>query len=302
MPIDKNTTEGRVREYRDEAGVSTRRLEAGLWYVRHRKLFFILIIIILAATAAGTLGYSLYKFGAYYLVERQQQHQNYLELTSGTSLVTNKSNAGGNLTYSDVRVLPGSDGEADIIAAVTNTNARSIISFTYYFDVNGEKLGAGNDFVFPGDTKYLMAFRQKAAANSAANLVIENLSFRRLDLHVVGNWEQYQAERLNFLIENAVFTPGQESGLSEKITLGELSFQITNQSGYGYKTANLAILLKSGGGIAAVNRYRLDNFRSGETRSVRLSWPGRLPHIDQVDIVPDIDILDENNYLRYSLR
>ncbi len=297
---DLNSSDSRLKNYRDEAGLSTRRLEAGLWYVRHRKLFIFLIIFILGATALGTLGFSLYKFGHYYFVERQQQQQNFLELTSGTSLITNKSNAAGNLSYSEVRVLPGVDNSSDIIAAVTNTNTRSIINFSYYFDVNGTKVGAGSDFVFPGDTKYLMAFKQNVPANAFANLIIENFAFKRVDLHTVGNWEQYQSDRLNFQIENAVFAAAPQSGLSEKISLGELSFKITNKSGFGYKAADLDILLKSAGTIAAVNRHRLENFRSGESRTIRISWPGRLPTIDQVDIVPDVNILDEGVYLKYS--
>lgn len=300
MNAATNTTEGRIREYRDESGLSTRQLEAGLWYVRHRKLFFILLIVVLGATAIGTLGFSLYKVGNYFFVERHQEEQNFLELTSGTSLVTNRSNAAGNLTYSDARILPGNNGEADLVAAVTNVNQRSMISFTYYFNVNGAKVATNTDFVFPGDTKYLMAFRQRVPAGASANLVIENLTFQRLDTHVVGNWEQYQADRLNFLIEDAAFSPAAESGLSEKVSLGELNFKITNQSGYSYKSVMLSILLKSGDGIAAATRYRLDNFRSGETRTVRMTWPGRLPVITQVDIVPDVNILDDDVYLRYS--
>lgn len=297
----KDSLDSRINEYRDTSGISTRRLDVGLWYLRHRKKFIVIFIAVLALTAASTIGYSLYKFSDYVFFGRFEDQKIYLELTSGSSFVTSKTNAGNNLSYSEVRILPSSANRHDVVAAVTNTNDRSVVNISYYFDINGEKIGAAQDFIFPGDTKYLMALGQSiTAVNPRANLVIEDVSFGRIDRHAISDWAKYRADRLDFLIKDAVFKAGVESGLSEKVSLGELNFDITNQSAYGYKTVKLAILLKSRGEVAAATYYWLDNFRSGENRQIRLTWPGHLPVIDQVDIVPDINILDDNVYLRYS--
>ncbi len=290
-----------VERFRDVEGVSTRRLDIGLWYLKHRKKFFLVLIIVLILTAAGTIGYSLYQFSSYLLVGMRQDEQNYLELTSGSSLITNKTNLGGNISYSEVRVIASHDDTSDLVAAITNSNDRSLLRFNYYFMVGSQKIEGGESFVLPDDTKYLMALGQKLPAGTlSAQLVVENIAFSRLDRHRINDWSQYRLERLNFVIEDAKFTPAPESGLSEKLNVGELRFNITNNSAYGYMTAPLSIILKSQGQIAAVNKYQIGSFRSGETRSIQISWPGRLPIIDQVDIVPDINILDDNIYLKYS--
>jgi len=300
MPQPNDQFNNQLRNYRDVEGLSTRRLDFGLWYIRNRKKFFIALVVILALTAAGTVGYSLYQFSAYLLVGINQDKQNDLDLTSSASLLTNKVNIGSNISYSETRVLVGHDGKYDIVAAVTNANDRLAVRLDYGFEVNGQKLGSTQDFVLPGQTKYLMALSQNIAAGSSANLAIDQTTFIRLDRHKISDWEQYRLERLNFTVENAKFTPSVDSGLSEKISLGQLDFKITNNSAYGYKVVPLAILLKSQGAIVAVNRYIINNFRSGEVKTIQLSWPGRLPAINEVEVLPDIDILDDNVFLKYS--
>jgi len=66
-----NSNEKKVVDFRDEAGLSTRRLDIGLWYVRHRRFFVIVGIAILALTAASTVGYSLFLFFDYIFVGRK---------------------------------------------------------------------------------------------------------------------------------------------------------------------------------------------------------------------------------------
>ncbi|MCX6792658.1 MAG: hypothetical protein NTY12_01400 [Candidatus Falkowbacteria bacterium] len=290
----------RLRKYRDTGGLTTNQLDFGLWYIRNRKKFFIALVVVLIITAAGTIGYSLYQFSSYLFVGAGQDKQTFIDLTSSTSLVTNKMNLGSNVSYSDVRVLPTQNNNSDLVAAVTNANPRLAVNISYYFDVNGQRIGATNDFVLPGDTKYLMALNQSISSNSSASLVVEHLSFVRLDRHSISDWDQYRLEHFNFLIQNAKFTTSVESGLSEKISLGQLDFKITNNSAYGYITVPLTIVLKSQGQIVAVNRYMINNFKSGEEKSVQISWPGRLPSVNEVEILPDLNIIDDSIYLKYS--
>ncbi len=301
MPKPNPQLEKSVNNFRDAEGLSTRQLDFGLWYLRNRKKFFYTLVVLLTLTAAGTIGYSLYQFSSYLLVGMQQDKQTYLDLTSSASLITSKVNIGNNISYSEVRVLQGQDGKTDLVAAVTNSNPMLLVKITYTFEANGQKIGEAQDFVLPQDTKYLMALHQDIPSNSSVNLVIEQTSFIRVDRHKVPDWTQYRLERLSFLIENAQFTSATNSGLSEKISVGQLDFKITNQSAYGYTSVPLAIILKSQGQIVAVNRYQLDNLRSGDVRTVHLSWPGNFPVINEVEVIPDLNILDDTIFMKYSV-
>jgi len=39
---------------------------------------------------------------------------------------------------------------------------------------------------------------------------------------------------------------------------------------------------------------------SGENRPVQLSWPGNISRIDRVEIIPEINIMDDNIYIKYE--
>lgn len=290
----------RVRKYRDTAGLSTSQLDFGLWYIRNRKKFFILLVVVLILAATGTIGYSVYQFSSYLFFGAKQDQQNFIGLTSSASLLTNKVNLGSNISYSDVKILSNQNNNSDLVVAVTNANDRLLVNLSYYFEVNGQKIGAADDFVLPGDTKYLVALNQALVGNSSANLVVEHLSFVRVDRHDISDWDQYRLERFNFLVQNTKFTNGVDSGLSEKLSLSKLDFKISNNSAYGYLTVPLTIVLKSSGQILAINRYIINNFRSGEVKSIQLTWPGKFSNVNEVEILPDLNILDDSIYLKYS--
>lgn len=295
--IDKD-----VRDYRDEVGLSTRQLDWGLRLVRYRKTFVIFAIWFLTGAGIGTLGYSLYSFGHYLIVGRAEDQQVYQDLSATPLPAPNKS-FDAQLSYPAPRILLNAGSRGDVVVPVTNPNPRSAAYFNYHFLVNGAAIGGRSDFILPGETKYLLALGQEIPAGSTdAQLVIENYSLKRVDAHAVPDWAAYRAQRMDFRISDARFVPGTSSGLSEKLSVGEMSFTIANASAYGYRNLRLIILLKSNGEVVAANDYVLENFRSGETRSPRLSWTGNVPPVNQVEVIPDLDILDSGIYLPYSLR
>ncbi len=290
-----------ISTFRDESGVSTRRLEFGLWYIRHRKHFVIGVIIFLSLTSFSTLSYSIYNFSYYVIVGRDQDTQLYKDLTSSGNQLVRREPVGSYLSTSEVTLLLNQNNQADIVGKVSNANPRAVLNFSYYFNVSGEQIGAGKSFVLPGDTKYVMALNQKlSSVQSGAELVVTDISYTPMPREIIPQWQEFRADRLRLSVEDAAFIPGQDSGLSEKISLGELHFTITNQGGYSYKQLPLAIVLRMGDRIVSVSQYFLENFRSGEKKSIRISWPGSWSGINQIEIIPDINILDENVYLQYS--
>lgn len=297
-----NNKPANISHFRDETGVSTKELETGLWFITHRKHFIIAAVAVLGITSLITWSYSLYRWGDYFFSGLKQDKIFREQLVAEGGIIHAENRATGYLTIGETNLILNSDNTVDAIAQVTNTNSRGLLTFDYYFDINGQKVGAGQEFVLPADSKYLLALNQSVSAQGGnASLVIENMSLQRLDPGVASRWNKYRAERLNFIISDAKFVPGQISGLSEKLSLSEVNFTIANVGGYGYKEAKLVVLLKSGSRIVGATHYYLQNFRSGDTKTVRFTWTGSVPTVNQVEIIPDINLLDESVYLRYSL-
>lgn len=301
VKIFKQTkAEADIPAYRDESGLSTRRLDWGLRFIRHRKTVVVFLIWFLIGAGVGTLGYSLYSFAHYLIVGRAQDQKVYEDLTA-TPLPIPGRTLDAPLSYPQARILLNAGTRGDIIVPVTNPNTRSAARFDYFFRVNGGEIGRRSDYILPGETKYLLALGQPlAAGTSEAELVIENYGLKRVDAHAIPDWAAYRAERINFAISDARFVPGASSGLSEKVSVGEAGFTIVNRSPYGYRRLRLILLLKNNGDVVGANEYIIENFRSGETRSPRISWTGNIPVVSQVEVIPDLDILDANSYLKYT--
>ncbi len=298
----KNSIDSEVRDYRDEDGLSTRQLDWGLRFIRYRKTAVVFLIWFLAGAGIGTLGYSLYSFAHYLIVGRAQDKQVYEDLTT-QPLTSSGRSTDVPLSYPQPLVLANAGSRGDIVVPVTNPSLRSVARFDYHFVVNGVDTVSRRDFILPGEMKYLSALgREMPAGTSDVSLVIENYSLQRIDAHTIPDWNAYRSQRLNFAIADTVFVPGTSSGLTEKVNVNEMSFSITNNSPYGYRSLRLILILKSGGQVVAANDYTLENFRSGEKRSPRLGWSGNLPRVDSIEVVPDLDLLDTSAYLKYSLR
>lgn len=57
------------------------------------------------------------------------------------------------------------------------------------------------------------------------------------------------------------------------------------------------MILLGGQGVGGINYLALDQFRSGETRTVEMRWLTPLPTISDFVIVPEVDILNANSYM-----
>jgi hypothetical protein len=202
------------------------------------------------------------------------------------------------LVLSSVTVL-ARDGHHDLTARIQNPNEKFLGTFEYCFLSAGQTVLCRPGFVLPGEEKQLLALGQNLTSGADVSLEIRNIVWRRLDAHQIPDWNAYLASRLNLEVSGLVFNSAEASGLSEQVSLNYLQFSVSNLSAYGYYEAPLNIFLYRGSELAGIQRYVLANLLPGETREVRVSWPGRLAGITRTEVRPDINILDDGAYLKY---
>ncbi len=296
-----------IDRYQDLDGVSMKKLEAGLWYLEHRELFFKILIGALIAIAVATWTNTLWNFG-YYLFKGMNEDEALIRQLLATrsfdhdyiaTLVAHPPIIG------PVSVFEVNTGKGlpryDLYATITNPNPRQVGSFDYSFKSAAGELADARSFLLPGETKVLLALSiESDRAPENVQLAIQSISWRRLGARELPDWEAYRNERLNIETSDIKFTPARSSGLSEKLNVSDLSFSITNKSAYNFWQADAVILLYNRGQLAGVNRYRLERFKSGETRRVEMSMTGGANRADEIRIVPEIDILDKNNYFGFE--
>ena len=283
-----------LKNYDDPSGVSLREMNFGLWLSEHRKIFLKSITIFLIILCAFFFIYSSYNLVVYFLSGDPNAG-------SDTSAVpTSPRQLTADLQISPLAVFSG-DESSDLAVKLQNPNSKFMGSFKYCFTLAGNNLSCGNGFIMPGEDKYILALGQNLpGSQSEAEFKLTDIFWRRIDAHQIPDWNSFASDHLNFPVSAINFSSGSSNNLSEKISLNNLSFSIQNQTPYSYYEVPVNILLFNGEELVGVNRYVLENFLAGERRDIKISWPGSLSAVNRTEIKPDLDILDDQIYLKYQ--
>lgn len=287
--------EARVERYSDLEGVTTKKLNIGLWYIKHTKFFFLLVVWILGITAAVLWSFSLYLLSDYLFRGIKQDREALVQLSQSIDVV--RYNYDSNLEILDAQALSIGDNHYDLVGSLKNKNTNTWGSFNYYFLVDGKPMGNSSGFILPNEQKFLISLNQPLDYTPAkVVLVLDYFGWRRLNAHTIPDWEKYKTDHIDFAVRDKIFLPGNESGLTENLNVNQLSFNVTNQTPFNYKQAPFLILLYSGNNLVSVNRYTFFEFKPRQKESVSLTIVGALPNITDISVLPDINVLDDTNY------
>ncbi|MEI6378602.1 MAG: hypothetical protein WCO55_03000 [Candidatus Falkowbacteria bacterium] len=292
----KQLIDSEVEEYIGSSGVSTKWLEYGVWYQQHRRLFTLTVVWFLAIAASIFWAFVLYYIASFLYIGIRQDQENSVALST-YSLRPQRSDQSANLEYTFFQALALPNGRYDLVGKVTNKSTNGWASFNYNFSDGQQSLGAGTGFVYPGETKYLLALGQSLKGSPFdVRLIMSNILLNRFTPRNMTDWSGYHDAHLDFIIQDKVYMPADESGLTEKLPINRVSFSIINNSAYTYRTVPFLIILYYGDKMVAVDRYIANNFKPKEKIDADLSFVGSLGPVSRLDIVPDVNILDTANF------
>lgn len=287
-------------KYEDPSGeFSSSEFKRGLWYVKHKLLLYKLLVGFLIAWIVIFGGYALITLADYLIFGIVSDINLHKQLTSFPNYTNIQPKyAPIPLQIQGVNSLPGGSASLDLVAQVVNPNKNFIVYFDYYFNAGDQKTLSQRGFLLAGETKPLVYFGLKGDFSGGVNLTLENVTWKRLRAQEIKDPSAFQAERLNFVINNFSFiSQGASGGLGANV----VKFDLKNESAYGYRDANFVVaLMNGGGGISAVMPLLIKDFRAGETRNIDLrNFVLNLPAED-VYLVPLIDTYNKEVYLAPS--
>lgn len=278
----------------DEFG--SKQLKWGMWYIRNKIALNRLGIVILSVFIAATFGFSLWKGGLILYYDFFQQPVAEAQLTKATNYSDlNQRLSPQPIQIMDVQILPGGVDKNDAIAELVNPNERYIVYFDYYFNFGAEQSPRQKGFLLPLEVRPIAAMGLDSGwAVGSANLIIENISWRRISNHLIFDVNSWQNERMVFSVSNFVFKQaGTIGGASSNI----ISFKLTNNSAYSYKDAVFYIGLYQSGSMVGLMKLPVQDLRSLEVRDVDLrSFVSNLV-VDEIKLFPAIDLYDKTAYL-----
>lgn len=265
--------------------LTNKELGLSYWYVTHKLL--LRQILILAMSVVGFLllffvVWQLSFWGINYANESFQVRK--LIFTDNLGLGTIESQKPVSLQISDPISLKGEGGRDDYFSQVSNNNIEWLATFDYQFNNDTDNTRYRRGFSLPNSQKFLMDL---GVEQRISGLDIINLKWQRLP-----DSARLYDERHRFSIENEDFIAGAQLGDPNRLV-----FDITNHSAYSYWEVGIQSFLYSDGNIASVNYLAIEQLMAGETRHIELSWSNRLPRINSLDIIPDINVFDEENIM-----
>lgn len=286
---------------KEEEKEDERAYRVSSWWVNHREQVrkvgygcFVALdaVLVIFATWAFVDGF-IVSYGRERLAVAEMVAYGQADLNSRS-----RAEAAQPLVQGDATVFVSDVGVADVYAPLTNPNLEWYATFTYVFHADALPTKPVTGFILPNETKPIVVFATKDLGGArAAELVLSDVVWKRVDPHLTGEYAKWSADRLNLEITKPAFQTDVKLGTT---TVGRASFTVVNKTAYSYYNPGFIILLKRGETVVGVSRTTLDTLDSGETRDVAVNWFGPLPAAGAVEVVPEINIFDLNAYKALS--
>jgi|SaaInlStandDraft_5_1057022.scaffolds.fasta_scaffold36423_2 hypothetical protein len=204
------------------------------------------------------------------------------------------ANAADDLEVTQEKVFSIGEGRYDLFAMLLNSNDDWWATITYHFTTDEGDSEITTGFILPSEEKPIVDIAFESDSNvSDAELVLDSVDWHRVDHHMIHDYQAWEDDRLNLLVDSASFSKQTEF---ENDIFGRASFQLTNSTAFSYYEPRFFILLMKGSNVVGVNRTSLSDFESREEVKVDLNWFGTLPSVTNIEVVPEINLFDLDSY------
>ncbi len=266
-----------------------------IWLVRHKVKIYRSVVACLIIFCVLGWGFSLWQWGDYLIFGVEEDAMLAQDLSRfPDSTVWNEHFSPAPLEIVTAGNLPGSAKKIDLYAVIANHNERFFVSFDYFFVVNGNATEKFSTFLLPDETRPVALLGSETQAAGNIEVVLENITWKRVSLHKVVDLEGWQNARLNFSLANVnVVLPTSP----DSINAAAVQFDLRNNSAFGYKQADFYVTLSQGGNIIALLPLQISDFQSLATRTVDLRSYASNLYGTEVKVYPIINLYSAAVYL-----
>lgn len=291
MANDKYQNDKDLRDFDDLSGVSVRQMNFGLWIAENRRLLTRLLTIFLILFSAVTFIYSTYSYIIYFLSEPIDNQTE--------SIVLSPRNIIDPMEVNSIEAFR-SENAYDFAISISNSNENFKAEFDYCLYQREKKIHCDSDFILPSENYQLLVLGKELENSADVSLKIEDIFWSRINRREIPDWQAFYDEKVDFEFTDVKFFNASRSGLTEKVRLNTLEFTILNNRPYSFYQVDFDILLYNNSNLVAVQRYLGDNIIAEESRPVKISWPADISTVNQVKIVPRVNITKDSVFLKYQ--
>jgi len=279
-------------------GLSSRNLAIGLWWTSNKLLLKNIFIGFLIALNVSLYGFSIYKAIDIFVID-QENHKIFLSQLS-LNYIDYKFLRGlqkaNSLEFSQTLILPSNNGKDDLVVNVVNPNDNFMVeSITYQFFSGENILGEGTAFFYPNEEKYISVLAVDANTRGEIGLRIVDIDWQRID----SSFSSYVNERKNFTVGSIQFTPAFSLSGGRGSQVSQTKFTLTNNSIFSFWRVDAHVFLYNGTRLVATSITSIDQIVPLESREIMINWLTPLSRVTRTEIYPDVNVLDEDNYMEY---
>lgn len=268
-----------------------------LWWVNHRRLLRrsgLGVLFVIEVIATAVLVFLLVDL---YVLTPEREHSQLNLLVHGGQQDLNaytQSQRARDLDVGTSSVFSLGSGRYDLFTTMVNPNDDWYATFSYRFSSATVDSPVEEGFILPNEEKPFAAFAvESSVPPRGITFELIDLSWHRVDHHVVGDVETWSADRLAFEIVDVSVS---QEEVVEGETLARTTFTVRNNTGFSYWEPTFFLLLKRGARVVGVNRTTLSELDAGDEAQVVVNWFGSTPQAGQVEIVPEVNILSLESY------
>lgn len=287
----------------DIHGVSARELKWSYWYVTHRELLEKALKSVLFLIAIFCWIFVGFRFVQFYILEPDFfQEMQMAIMTPRVDFEAYQTRYFPKAPIPlEVFVISTGSNHYDLLAKIKNPNKDWYIeSLTYQFLFNNISTEPLSAYILPGKERYLIHLGVNSESRiEGAALRITDIRWKKIQSLGLKEFAPYENERFQVSIENANYISSQVLGISEKVPISRGSFRATNLSNYNFWNMGFLVLLTQNKKIISVAYTTSGVFPSLLPRFLEVSWFERLPTFAQMEIIPEVDVLDQTVYMDY---
>jgi len=278
-----------MEEYKID-DLSDKELKWGYWFISHKEELkkygaYLLALVCLLIWIKPVWGLVVY------LSELPQDQAIIMSLTRpgiDFSALREKSRV-EELRITPARAIYTGDNQYDFLAQATNLNLnRGVAELKYRFVSGAFVSPTGTIAILPNRTVYLLSLANQSPIRLSSP-VLEIISLR---------WQSIR-QRLESS-ENPIVISQPTFGPNEDNSRFLINFLAKNESLKNIWEVRFQGILFAGNNIVSVNQITMEEFISGQSREVEISWFERLPGVSRVEVIPVVDVFDENNFFEIS--
>lgn len=293
-PTNPNVLPHNFDSYIDTSGeLSNKSLKRAEWYLSHRLQIHKIILRTLIILNVVLIVYSIYGWGRYFFFDYTNVDRTLISLSQTPTSFPQL--APRNIELRNAQVFMSSSDTFDFMVDVTNPNKSWKAKVTYNFSYSGGKTEEVTADILPGADQILPQFGVTASSfpiNVQAN--VTNIEWERIDAHRVPDPAQVIDTRVQFAVENVKFTPSNER---EGIIAHAISFDIVNNSVYGYWAPVFDVILINNQTPVGIQRVLTEPFRPAERKTIELRSFAPQLRVTSVLLKPRIKVFDTTEYI-----